>query len=180
MTGRCAFPCLSHSAPQPIPVQPPCWSKNRRNSLLDLQSPPLNNVDAGKTDFNPLTIPINKTTSAQRNRLENSARRLDGLQAISIIKVSVPSRVRPPATVAVESPSGETRRRPGCKTSRPRDLSCRSALPFRAPRHRFFPPRDKPATEQNVTICAHGARKPRCQTLNGLRQFAAFPCEVRG
>ena len=49
-----------------------------------------------------------------------------------------PLGVRPPATFGVALPCGRAAHLPGCTLSRPRDLSCRSALPFRVPRHRFL------------------------------------------
>lgn len=82
----------------------------------------------------------------------NFATTLDGRQAISIIRISVPARVRPPVMAQVESPLGETRRLPGCTLSRPRDISCRSAPHLRVPRHRFFQnvPRPCAATSNEV------------------------------
>lgn len=82
----------------------------------------------------------------------NFATTLDGKQAISIIKISVPARVRPPAIAQVESPSGETRRLPGCTLSRPRDILCRSAPLFRVPRHRFFQNVPRPCAAISIEV----------------------------
>jgi hypothetical protein len=72
--------------------------------------------------------------------VKNPATTLDRRQANDKINVSVPLGVWPPATITVALPCGRAARSPGCIFSRSRDLSCRSALPFRAPRHRFLGP----------------------------------------
>ena len=70
--------------------------------------------------------------------MENLATSLDRRQANDIINSFVPLGVRPPATFGVALPCGRAAHLPGCTLSRSRDLSCRSALPFRVPRHRFL------------------------------------------
>ncbi len=68
----------------------------------------------------------------------NTAIGLDPRQANHIIRVSVPVRVRPPATLGVAPLCGGAARLPGCTISRPRDILCRSAQFLRVPRHRFL------------------------------------------